>query len=172
MPLTIGEKVEIITLARRLSYRQAANRFNDLHPNRPPIYKQTVARIFNCLRVRGSLQRKKRTVTIQHAARQANLKNDVIQMFTDHPHLSTRRAALRLGVSHVRVWKILKELKFKPYKMAKHQKLHEDDPPKRKQFCEELLGFFEANPNFCDAILWTDEKMFEMNGCFNRQNFR
>lgn len=172
MPLTIAEKVEIINLARRFSYQQAANEFNRLHQNRPPIYKQTVERIFKCVRMRGSLQRKKRSVTIQHAEEQENLKENVIQLFTGHPHLSTRRAAFRLGVSHVSVWKILKKLKFKPYKMAKHQKLHPDDPPKRKEFCEELLRLFEANPNFGNTILWTDEKMFEMNGCFNRQNFR
>lgn len=172
MPLTISEKVEIIHLARRLSYQEAANQFNRLHPNRRPIFRQTVGQIFKCLRTHGSLERKKRSPSIQHAARQENLKEDVIQMFTDHPHMSTRRAAFRLGVSHASVWKILKELKFKPYKMAKHQKLQPDDPPKRKQFCQALLRLNRLNPNFRNTILWTDEKTFEMNGCFNRQNFR
>lgn len=172
MPLTNADKVEIIHLARRFSYQGVADQFNRLHPNRAPIFRQTVGRIFQNLRVNGSLERKKRSVNIQHAERQRNLKEDVVQLFTDNPHMSTRRAAFRLGVKHVLVWKILKELKFKPYKMAKHQKLQPDDPPKRKQFCQALLRLNRLNPNFRNTILWTDEKTFAMNGCFNRQNFR
>lgn len=173
MPLTIEEKIEIIHLSRKRSFQQTAEEFNRLHPNRlQRITKQTVGRIFSYLRSNGNLYRKKRSSSIQRTVEQAELKDKVVQLFNNDPNLSTRKAAVRLGVGHVHVWNILKDLKFKPYKMSKHQKLQTEDPPKRKEFCELLLETIEMNPEFLKTILWTDEKIFELNGCFNRQNFR
>lgn len=173
MALTIDEKIEIVHLSRGLSYQKTAEKFNRLHPGRPPIYKQTIGRIFRNLRMHGNLQPKRtRTLSNQRAIEKASLIEEVVELFENDPHMSTRRAGFRLGTSHISVWKILRELKFKPYKMSKHQKLHPDDPPKRKAFCEQLLQIIEANPGFRNTILWTDEKPFAMNGCFNRQNFR
>lgn len=170
MVLTLQEKIEILTLTRNFSYNQTAEVFNQSHPHRPqPINKQTVARVVKYIRTRGSLERKKRTIPVEH---QLDLTNQVHEIFDEDPHLSTRNAGRRLGVSHVTVWRVLKQFKFHPYKMSKHQKLHPDDPPKRKEFCQFLLDHTQANPGFHQSILWTDEKLFFTNGCFNRQNYR
>lgn len=170
MALTIEEKIEIVTLARYHSYRQTAELFNNSNRHRPiPINKQTVARVMGYLRNRGSLERKKRTIPEHRAVR---LKNMVLDAIEENPHISTRNAGRRLGLSHTTVWNILKSMKFFPYKMSKHQKLHADDPPKRKQFCQSLIAQFQDDPAFSRTILWTDEKLFYTNGCFNRQNFR
>lgn len=168
MVLTIEEKIEIIGLTRNFSYRRTAQVFNDSHPNRP-ITKQTVARVVNYLRLRGSLHRKKRTIPEQNSE---DIKERVFEAFNNNPHASTRRIGIQLGISHVTVWRLLKKMKFRPYKMSKHQKLHEDDPPKRATFCRNLLARIERDPAFSKKILWTDEKRFCTNGCFNRQNFR
>lgn len=173
MPLTTNEKIQIVNLSRQMSYQQTADFFNRTHPNRQPlITKQTVWNIFRELARKGGFQRKKRCESIESINEHDDLKAQVFQLFTDNPHMSTRRAGIRLGVAHMTVWNILKEFKFKPYKMAKHQKLQPDDPPKRKEFCIQLKRMFDADQEFAATILWTDEKMFEMNGCFNRQNFR
>lgn len=172
MPLTINEKIEIVNLARGMNYRETAHFFNRTHPNHRPITKNTVWHIFRELTAKGGFQRKKRNESIERITEHEDLKENIFQLFSDNPHLSTRKAAIRLGVGHATVWRILKEFKFKPYKMAKHQKLQPDDPPKRKEFCTQLKRMFDADREFSKTILWTDEKMFEMNGCFNRQNFR
>lgn len=170
MVLNIEEKIEIFTLSRKYSYSNTAMVFNRLHPDRPnPINKQTVARLMQYFRLRGSFLRKKRTIPEENSL---DLRNRIFDSFDRNPHASTRRIAIQLGVSHVTVWRMLKKMKFRPYKMSKHQKLHPDDPPKRKIFCQRLLGYIEDDPSFSERILWTDEKLFCTNGCFNRQNFR
>lgn len=101
MVLTIDEKLEIIEISRKLSYSKTAERFNNLHPNRPvPINKHTVVRIFKHLRERGELQRKKRSLSHRYAVERATLRQEVLQLFNNNPHMSTRRAGNLLGVSH------------------------------------------------------------------------
>lgn len=173
MVLSISEKLEIIELARRNSYRRTAIIFNQLHPDRnAPLHFTTIAKLFQNLRSRGSLERKKRTVSPRMAVEINNFREEVLVRINENPHLSTRRVAAQLGKSHTSVWKVLKNEKFNSYKMSKHQKLHADDPPKRKKFCEDLLEIFRQNASYQHSILWTDEKSFPINGCFNRQNFR
>lgn len=169
MVLTIEEKIEIITLTRNFSYQRTAQVFNRSHRNRQPINKQTVARVVRYLSLRGTLHRKRRTIPEQNSR---DIKGRVLEAFNNNPHASTRRIGIRLGISHVTVWRLLKGMKFRPYKMSKHQKLHADDPPKRARFCRNLLAHFESDSAFNSQILWTDEKQFCTNGCFNRQNFR
>lgn len=169
MVLTIEEKIEIIALTRNFSYQRTAQVFNESHSDRQPINKQTVARVVKYLRLRGTLHRKKRTIPEQNSQ---DIKDRVFEAFNNNPHASTRRIGIQLGISHCTVWRLLKKMKFRPYKMSKHQKLHADDPPKRATFCEHLLAFIESDPGFIKQILWTDEKQFCTNGCFNRQNFR
>ena len=173
MPLTVEEKAEIVNLARTRSYRKTAEAFNQLHPNRQrPLNFRTVYTIFKQLQTRGTLQRKKRTSPPRTIAIKQEFKRAVWQCFTDNQHMTTRRAAAIFGTSQWTIWSALKEMNFRPYKMAKHQKLHPDDPPKRKEFCERLLEIFNEDPEYQRCILWTDEKPFPVNGCFNRQNFR
>lgn len=173
MLLTVEEKIEIVTLTRDYSYRNTAHIFNRRHPNRlPPLHFRTVYRICKQLQTRGSLQRKQRTASAHLVVAKNEITQDVLQLFRDDPHMSTRRAAALFGISHFSIWKMLRDKRFWPYKMAKKQKLHPDDPPKRKQFCQDLLRIFRLVPDFQQCILWTDEKSFPLNGCFNRQNYR
>lgn len=170
MVYTVEEKLEIISLAKKNSFVRVAEIFNRRHHTR--LHKSTVARIFNQLRTRGYLQRKKRTISFETTVQNNETKQQVLELFDESPRLSTRHASYRLEISHVSVWKILKEYKFHPYKMTKHQKLLPGDPALRKEFCESFQRIFRKYPHFHKQILWTDEKPFYMNGCFNRQNFR
>lgn len=171
--LTLAEKIEIMNLARNRTYQAAAEFFNNRHPNRArPLHEITVARLFKKLREQGDLNRKKRTKSNQAIVATTAFKNEVAQRFQHNPHLSTRNAARQMDTSQWKVWSVLKDLKFYPYKKSKHQKLKPGDPPRRKQFCDQLLRIFASNPDYQKKILWTDEKQFYMNGCFNRQNYR
>lgn len=152
MVLTIQEKVEIVGLIRNFSYQRAAEVFNEYHPDRKePINKQTVARIAKNLQTRGTLHRKKRTILDTNSD---DLKNRISEIVTLNPHAATRKIGIQLGVSNGTVWNVLV------------------DPATRKRFCLDLSRYFRSNPAFRKQILWTDEKIFYINGCFNRQNFR
>lgn len=171
--LTLVEKIEIVNLARNRTYQEAAEIFNHHHPNRArPLHKVTVARLFKKFRESGDLNRKKRTKSIYTINATNAFKNEVAQRFNNNPHSTTRNVARQMGTSQWKVWSTLKEMDFFPYKKAKHQKLKPDDPPRRKFFCDEMLHIIQRNPDFQQKILWTDEKPFHMNGCFNRQNRR
>lgn len=173
MVLTLAEKIEIIDLGRHNSYRQIAQIFNQLHPDRPrPLHIRTVSTIFRKFRERGTLERKKRTISAASLAAKTRFQVEILDLFNNDPHMSTRRAGALCGTSHMTVWTALKKMKFFPYKMRKAQKLNPNDPPIRKLFCERLTAIWMEDPLFHRKILWSDEKPFCINGCFNRQIFR
>lgn len=173
MLLTLEEKFQIVSLARRFSYRRTAEIFNELHPDRfPRLNFRTVYLIFKKLRISGTLARKKWTLSAQKFLLKDQLDQEIWEFFIANPNMSTRRAAVQLGKSHVTIWSALKRMKFWPYKKSKHQKLKPGDPALRMKFCQDLLLIFHLDPGFQKRILWTDEKLFPLNGWFNRQNFR
>lgn len=48
--------------------------------------------------------------------------------------------------------------------------MHPGDPQRRVQFCHWLRGQLQADNNFANKILWTDECRFTNQGMFNRHN--
>lgn len=94
----------------------------------------------------------------------------VAQAFVASPHKSTRKASAQLGISRRSLQRILKDIKFKPFRPKLLHALHEDDYDRRLQFCELFLVRNEADPNFWRSILWTDEASFKLNGHVNRHN--
>lgn len=172
--LTVQEKIEILEISRNRTNAETARVFNIRHPNRPkPLHVRTISKIKNHFHVYGTVHRKKRTTSLESQNNYNRIKAEVADFFEEHPHESTRRAGDRLGIPHTTVWKILKkDLKFWPYKMRVHQKLHEGDEIKRKEFCQHLLNRFNQDPDFYKCILWSDEKPFRVSDTFNRQNMR
>ncbi|XP_031636066.1 uncharacterized protein LOC116348960 [Contarinia nasturtii] len=173
MLLTLEQKIQIVSLARQYSYRQTAEIFNYLNPNRlPPLNFRTVYQLFKKLRTLGTLQRKKWSPSAQSITEKRQFEQQIRQLFRANPHMTTRRAAALVGKSQCTVWSALKRMKFWAYKKGKHQKLEPGDPALRKKFCEDLLLMCHLEPGFHKRILWSDEKNFPVNGSFNRQNFR
>lgn len=173
MVYTIAEKIEILSLGRNNSSRRVAEIFNERHPNcQFALNARTVQKIFRNFRQRGTLERKKRATSIESEAIKTEFLSEVRDLFNNDPHMSTRRAGRSLGTSNSTVWEALKSMKFHPYKMRKAQKLYHDDPAKRKEFCELLIAKINQDPWFHLKILWSDEKPFYLNGCFNRQIYR
>lgn len=173
MLLSLAEKSEIVNLARSNTYNSTANIFNQRHPDRPaPVHPTTVARLFSKLKKYGTLERKKRTLSAQKVEEISALKVRVQALVQQNKHISIRKAAFQMQLSNTTIWKTLKGMKFHPYKMSKCQKQYPNDPANRKQFCEQLLNVFDEQEGLQKKILWTDEKLFRINGCFNRQNYR
>lgn len=174
MPLTIlslREKIEIFQLAQNRTCRETANAFNLLHPERPfPLHPRTVSRLKEKFQATGSLKRKK------HIHRplvdSMEFREELFNYYTAHPKKSTREVGAHFGVSKATIYRTLKKMKFRPYKMSVHQRIYPADVETRREFCERLQNAFNNEPEFESKILWSDESMFYVNGCFNRQNLR
>lgn len=170
--LTIEQKSEIIALSRHHSNRETAQIFNERHPDRlPPLNQRTVGKLQKKLLKTGTLkQMRKRSE--RNLAESRVLEDNVRDIFINRPHTSVRNASLHVNKSHMTVQKILKKAKYRAYKMSIHQKLLANDYQKRLQFGLTLMERIAADDTFQRKILWSDECLFKLSGCFNRQNYR
>ncbi|KAK0071858.1 hypothetical protein PV326_000739, partial [Microctonus aethiopoides] len=73
---------------------------------------------------------------------------DIIQTFIENPHRSLRSVGMEHDVSHETVRKVLKGVKFHPYKLHWVQELNEDDPDRRIEFCEKMMEKIDEDPVF------------------------
>jgi hypothetical protein len=95
----------------------------------------------------------------------------IAETFVKSPKKSARKASNELDISDRSLRRILhSDLKLKPYRPKLLQALHEDDPDRRVEFCEQYIIRQEADNNFYKRILWSDEATFKLNGRINRHN--
>ncbi|KAJ8950891.1 hypothetical protein NQ318_011192 [Aromia moschata] len=99
-----------------------------------------------------------------------NIEIAILGYFAEYPTISTRQAALELGISKTSVLKILRKHKFHPYAFSIVQHLKETDFPRRVEFCQFILLRSQENDFFLDNIIWSDEAKFTKNGVFDRRN--
>jgi hypothetical protein len=98
---------------------------------------------------------------------------EVIAAFTNDPHSSLRSVARVEGMpSFSSIHRILKEVKFHPYRLQLCQKLRPQDCLRRVDHSLMLLALLEVNVPFLNNLLFSDEAHFHVNGTVNRQNFR
>lgn len=69
-------------------------------------------------------------------------------IFVENSHLSIRKANHQHGISRMAVQKILKKIKFYPYKIHLVQELNEDDFDRRMEFCELMMRKPDNDLNF------------------------
>ena len=86
-------------------------------------------------------------------------------MVQTSPRLSTRRMASRIGVSHIQVWRTLREDGLYPYH---DQRVHLEpgDHDQRMELCH----WAKSNPELLSVILFTDEGSFTRAGINNLGN--
>lgn len=96
----------------------------------------------------------------------------VRHLFNNDVHASTRRTALALDMSRTTVWRILKHLKFHPYKVQIVQKLYNEDLASRLDFAATELDRIRLDPTHLVRILFSDEAHFHLDGGVNRHNHR
>ena len=96
----------------------------------------------------------------------------VQEHFEDDPHTSTRRASLALNMSGTTLQRILKDLKWHPYKVHVVQDLSEEDFASRLDFAADELQRFREDPMRLHALAFSDEAHFYLDGAVNRHNHR
>jgi len=82
------------------------------------------------------------------------------------PHLSTRRMASRICVSHMQVWRTLHEEDLYPYHDQRVQHLEQGDHAQRMDLC----NWIKAHPELLSIILFSDEASFTWDGVNNLRN--
>jgi len=171
--LTIDERVEVILLCGRegISHRGVADIFNARHQPNRTITHQSVGNLLKKFKETGSVKDKKRGGNIKTVANEET-NTMVLAHFVASPQSSLRRTSNEIGVSKSAIHRILQQSKWHPYKIQLLQKLNEDDPDRRSEFCYRALEMYHNDNEFPNTILFTDEANFYLNGEVNKQNMR
>ena len=94
----------------------------------------------------------------------------VRQLITSNVGMSLRQMATELDLPKSTVWDILrKTLNFYPYKINLTTELTEQHKRARLEYNRWLL---EQPEDFPEIVIWTDEKIFLLHSCPNKQNER
>jgi len=72
---------------------------------------------------------------------------DVAQSFVEDQRLSNHKVTQQHDTSRISVQRILKQIKFHPYKIHFVQELNKNDFDQRKQFCELMMQRIDEEPN-------------------------
>ncbi|PSN39571.1 hypothetical protein C0J52_20608, partial [Blattella germanica] len=88
------------------------------------------------------------------------------------PQKSVKPGSLERGLSHTKVWRILRKiLRLTPYMLHLHQALSVDDKQTRANFYIEMQARFEVD-DFADRLIFCDKAIFHVSGKVNRHNVR
>ena len=134
MPLTIEERIEVILLVGNRSTRDAADLFNQNHPEREPISFSCVAKLLRKFKETGSVHDKPRCGPPRRV-NDEDTGTAVLGAFSRSPKRSIRCMSAEINISKSSIHRILKLHSWHPYKLHLMQKLSEDDPDRRTEFC-------------------------------------
>ena len=172
--LSEKQRIEILMIYgygdRRRTQREVCNVFNEVYPD-TPVSQAAVCQLVRKFQETGSVKDVKRTGRPKSAT---NVEKalDVLLAIEEAPKVSTREIAENLEISHTSVFRILKEEKFRPYKLQLIHELNEDDFDRRMEFCEQMMERCNVDEDFASNIVFSDEAIFMLNGTVNRQNCR
>lgn len=171
--LTTTERIELNDIFNAASSAaEAARIFNYRHPERTfPVHRSTAIRLANKLHERGSL------LDINGRGRKSvlenvNVVNNILGRFRENQHTTIKKVSDELQHSTKTVVKVLKANGFRGYKFQKHQRLKLPDYNLRVNYCNNFIAQSEQDPHFYQNILWTDECLFTVDGCPNKQTYR
>jgi hypothetical protein len=94
----------------------------------------------------------------------------VLGAVANNPHLSTRQTESYSGISKTITHRILKRHMFLPYHVSLHQELHGNDFQNQVQFCQWAQQQLQADQNFFQNVLFTEEATFTNHGQVNTRN--
>jgi len=168
---TVAQRSQFVTLYFQSgSSSEAAREFARLNPGIPTPTKPTILNAVRRHEVLGSQTNQKRILT-KRATTDDNVTN-ILAAVSANRHSSVRGLSAESGLSKSTVHRILKENKFKAYKVQFLHKMLPTDYPRRLEFCETMLENSLQDPTFIQRIAFGDEACFFLNGEFNHHNMR
>lgn len=88
----------------------------------------------------------------------------VREAFEPSPRHSKCQPSRILGVSNRSLHRMIKEIKFHPYKLQVVQQINERDKEAGLAFCTSMSGLLQKNPDFMNNLLMTEETDFHVSG--------
>lgn len=159
MLLIYGEAGRSTSLARQL--------YRERYPGRRVPHSSTFEAIRRRLAETGSFRARSYDRGRQQIP---GVEDRVLGLVADNPRISTRRIAVRIGVSNSTVHNVLRRHQYHPYHFQPVQGLEQRDYASRNLFCEWLLNRQESDREFISKILFTDEATFTKDGVVNFHN--
>lgn len=161
---TIEQKVILVAHAIVSgSCSQAASEFQK-HYSMPAPSRTTISTWKKKLLETGSLMDKPRS---GRPSLEEETTSSVIQYAATNSTCTQREISRNVGVSLGSVNRSLKAAGVKPYKYTFVQKLTEDDPDRRLEFCSWIRSHRES---WSRCIVFSDESTFYLNGQVNKHN--
>lgn len=160
------DMLEIFIQARKNS-TVAAELYFQKYPERVQPNIKTYKRLEKNLKSCGSFKAN-RPHNYKTAKNEENIVN-VLASVNVNAKISTREISKDMGVPKTTVLRVLKQMKFKPYKTHVVQHLYPNDYLRRIEFCRFFLQKCADN-QFPLNIMWTDECFISSNGDFNKKN--
>lgn len=143
--------------------------FVEKFPQTPAPSRQAIYNLNKRFETTGSVHDLPRSGRPNTAACDENV-TAIAESVIQSPKKSVRKRSAEFDIPRSSVHRIMKSLKLKAYRPQLHQGLTEDDFDRRVEFSEWFVIRCEAELNFQNRILWTDEASFKLNGCVNRHN--
>jgi hypothetical protein len=155
------------------SAREAARQYAIRFPQRLPHPNYNVfLRLVSRARDTGSLMPTREEIGgPPREARTPETEDAVLQGFDDNGQISIRTVANMVNTSKSTVQRILRDNRRHAYHYTRVQNLIPEDHEARVNFCTWLLQQHDADPNFVNNILFTDESLFSREGTFNCHNY-
>ena len=97
-----------------------------------------------------------------------NTRENILEMVQRSPRLSTRRMASCMRISHMQVWRTLRDEDFYPSHDQTVQHLEPDDYAQHMDFCH----WIKAHPELLSVILFSDEASFTRDGVIHEMCIR
>lgn len=170
MAYAVGERAKIAVWYEWTKSVVMVQRKFRTEMRRDPPSKDSIKKWHKALMETGSVQNVKRKRS--RSAHSAENSDRVEEHFSENPNSSTRRAVNALGISRRTIQRILKDLKWHPYKIQIVQKITDEDKENRLEFAQDEIERISINPNHLPNLLFSDEAHFHLDGGVNRHNHR
>jgi len=173
--LTEREKIEILMMVgygdRKRTQLEVCDLFNETYPNRQAITQSCVSKLVKTFNRTGSINSRPRSGRPKTTSA-GEKALDILLDVQENPKRSLRHFAIEHNVSHQSVNNLFRAEKMHPYKSHLVQELNEEDFYRRSEFCETVMERCNADVNFANNILFSDEATFMLHGFISRHNFR
>jgi hypothetical protein len=105
-----------------------------------------------------------------HKVNVENRSITVLGFVEANPNSSSREIERDVGISKTSALRILKQNKYRPYKIRINHHLYPGDFQRRLNFCHWYIRQCQYVDNFKFNVIWTDEARVTSDGIFNRYN--
>lgn len=150
--------------------RECVRVYSERFPNRRIPSHPTFAAIERRIRETGRFAPVTADYGRERFVRVPEVEEEILECVEEDPEISTRRIGRELGVCKDVVHAVIREQLLYPYHKIAVQHLLEHDPEMRLVFCRFVNGQKEADLNFGNTILFTDEACFTRRGVTNFHN--